>query len=92
MIPPTELYNEGWLLRVALDWFSTDGPSDSQFSFSPGRLGIPKADLLLAFSLGLVATRRLRDSPTLTARSGIFRCPRARDRRLCRRLMQPSLW
>ena len=36
MMPPTELYNEGWLLRVALDWFSTDGPSDSQFSFSPG--------------------------------------------------------
>ena len=34
-MPPTELYNEGWLLRVALDWFSTDGPSDSQFSLSP---------------------------------------------------------
>ena len=36
VMPPTELYNEGWLLRVALDWFSTDGPSDSQFSLSPG--------------------------------------------------------
>ena len=35
-MPPTELYNEGWLLRLALDWFSTDGPSDSHFSFSPG--------------------------------------------------------
>ena len=34
-MPPTELYNKGWLLRVALDWFSTDGPSDSQFSLSP---------------------------------------------------------
>ena len=48
MIPPTELYNEGWLLRVALDWFSTDGPSDSQFFLSPraawyseGRLASP---------------------------------------------------
>ena len=36
VMPPTELYNEGWLLRVALDWFSMDGPSDSPFSFSPG--------------------------------------------------------
>ena len=36
VMPPTELYNEGWLLRVALDWFSTDGPSESQFSLSPG--------------------------------------------------------
>lgn len=36
VMPPTELYNEGWLLRIALDWFSTDGPSDSQFSLSPG--------------------------------------------------------
>ena len=48
VIPPTELYNEGWLLRVALDWFSTDGPSDSQFFLSPraawyseGRLASP---------------------------------------------------
>ena len=36
VMPPTELYNDGWLLRVALDWFSTDGPSDSQFSLTPG--------------------------------------------------------
>ena len=36
VMPPTELYNEGWLLRIALDWFSTNGPSDSQFSFCPG--------------------------------------------------------
>ena len=36
VMPPTELYNEGWLLRIALDWFGTDGPSDSQFSFSSG--------------------------------------------------------
>lgn len=36
VMPPTELYNEGWLLRIALDWFGTDGASDSQFSFSSG--------------------------------------------------------
>lgn len=36
VMPPTELYNEGWLLRVALDWFSTDGASDSRLFFSPG--------------------------------------------------------
>ena len=22
VMPPTELYNEGWLLRLLLDWFS----------------------------------------------------------------------
>ena len=31
--PPTLLYNEGWLLRLIIDWFSTSGISDHPLSF-----------------------------------------------------------
>jgi len=36
VFPPTDLYNEGWLLRVILDWFSKQDPSDHELSFSGG--------------------------------------------------------
>ena len=49
VMPPTELYNEGWLLRVALDWFGTDGPSDSQFSFSSGAVWYSEGRLASRF-------------------------------------------
>lgn len=31
--PPTDLYNEGWLLRLTLDWYSTNRVSNSPFEF-----------------------------------------------------------
>ena len=34
--PPTDLYNEGWLLRVILDWFSKHDTADHELSFSDG--------------------------------------------------------
>jgi len=36
VFPPTDLYNEGWLLRIILDWFSKQDTSDHQLSFSDG--------------------------------------------------------
>ena len=33
VFPPTILYNEGWMLRLVLDWFSTLRESDYYFSF-----------------------------------------------------------
>lgn len=47
-MPPTELFNEGWLLRVVLDWYSHQQNLDSPFAFergakwySEGRLSSP---------------------------------------------------
>lgn len=28
VLPPTELYNEGWMLRLVLDWFDRNRTSD----------------------------------------------------------------
>jgi hypothetical protein len=33
VLPPTEVYNESWMLRLILDWFSRQPPSDHQLSF-----------------------------------------------------------
>ena len=33
VLPPTEVFNEGWMLRLILDWFSRQPPSDHQLSF-----------------------------------------------------------
>ncbi len=33
VLPPTEVYNEGWMLRLILDWFSRQPPSDHPLSF-----------------------------------------------------------
>ena len=33
IFPPTEIYNEGWLLRLVLNWFSKRGPIDHPLSF-----------------------------------------------------------
>jgi len=32
--PPTLLFNEGWLLRLVLDWFSVHAVSDHMLAFS----------------------------------------------------------
>lgn len=36
LFPATELYNEGWLLRIVLDWFATRGIARHPLTFSPG--------------------------------------------------------
>ena len=36
VLPPTEVYNEGWMLRLILDWFSKQPASDHQLSFEKG--------------------------------------------------------
>lgn len=36
VLPPTELYNEGWLLRLVLDWFDRDRTISHQLAFLPG--------------------------------------------------------
>jgi hypothetical protein len=36
VLPPTEVYNEGWMLRLILDWFSKQPPSTHQLSFEKG--------------------------------------------------------
>ena len=33
VLPPTEVYNEGWMLRLILDWFSRQPASAHQLSF-----------------------------------------------------------
>ncbi len=35
IFPPTELYNEGWMLRIILDWFSRQPSKSHPLSFSP---------------------------------------------------------
>ena len=35
VFPPTELYNEGWMLRIILDWFSRQLSKSHPLSFSP---------------------------------------------------------
>jgi hypothetical protein len=36
VLPPTEVYNEGWMLRLILDWFSRQPASNRQLSFETG--------------------------------------------------------
>ncbi len=36
VLPPTELYNEGWLLRLVLDWFDRNRTFSHQLSFLAG--------------------------------------------------------
>lgn len=36
VFPPTDLYNEGWMLRIVVDWFSKQDPSNHELSFSEG--------------------------------------------------------
>jgi hypothetical protein len=36
VLPPTEVYNEGWMLRLILDWFSRQPASNHQLAFEEG--------------------------------------------------------
>ena len=35
-IRPTEVFNEGWMLRLTLDWMATEGQPDHPLSFGEG--------------------------------------------------------
>ena len=43
VFPPTDLYNEGWFLRLVLDWFSRQKPCDHELSFSQGCIWFSEA-------------------------------------------------
>ena len=47
--PPTTLYNEGWLLRFVVDWFSTSGITDHPLSFPKDGHWFSEARLPSAF-------------------------------------------
>lgn len=47
--PPTELYNEGWLLRIILDWFSKQRLDDHPLAFSESARWFSEALLPSAF-------------------------------------------
>ena len=36
VLPPTELYNEGWMLRLVLDWFDRHRTLSHELTFLPG--------------------------------------------------------
>jgi hypothetical protein len=47
--PPTTLHNEGWLLRLIIDWFSTSGITDHPLSIPKGGHWYSEARLTSAF-------------------------------------------
>jgi hypothetical protein len=47
--PPTLLYNEGWLLRLVIDWFSADDVPDHRLTFLKGSRWYSEALLPSAF-------------------------------------------
>lgn len=49
VLPPTLLYNEGWLLRVVVDWFSTRNVADHPLTFSRDARWFSEALLPSAF-------------------------------------------
>ncbi len=49
LFPPTDLYNEGWLLRLVLDWFSMHDVSGQPLTFSASARWFSEALLPSAF-------------------------------------------
>jgi hypothetical protein len=49
VMPPTELYNEGWMLRLVLDWFDQNRSVDHELAFLPGARWYSEALLAPAF-------------------------------------------
>lgn len=49
LIPPTELYNEGWLLRLILDWFSRNSIDNHPLNFNTDAIWYSEALLPSAF-------------------------------------------
>jgi hypothetical protein len=49
VLPPTELYCEGWLLRIILDWYSTHHMNGDALDFAEGARWFSEARLPSAF-------------------------------------------
>jgi hypothetical protein len=49
--PPTILYNEGWLLRLVLDWFAEQAAPRHPLQFAPGASWYSEARLPPAFAM-----------------------------------------
>src|SRR5688572_11739872 len=49
LFPPTQLYNEGWLLRLILDWYATHPGTNSPLMFSAQARWFSEALLPSAF-------------------------------------------
>lgn len=47
--PPTLLFEEGWMLRLVLQWFSVTGTQGGPFSFAPGAKWYSEGRLASAF-------------------------------------------
>ena len=63
VFPATTLYNEGWLLRLVLDWFSLQPPSAYPLSFYPGATWFSEGLLPTRFS-SEASDRRLAEGST----------------------------
>ena len=63
VLPPTELYSEGWLLRLVIDWHAGGGRSGTPLDFSEGARWFSEALLPSAFK------PRFRRDPLGEARS-----------------------
>lgn len=50
VLPPTALYNEGWMLRLVLNWFAHQPPGSHPLSFSRGARWFSEALLPTQFS------------------------------------------
>ena len=48
-LPPTQLYNEGWLLRMVLDWFDRNRSSNHKLDFFPDSIWYSEALLTSQF-------------------------------------------
>jgi len=48
-LPPTQLYNEGWLLRLVLDWFDRNRRSSHELTFFPESIWYSEALLASQF-------------------------------------------
>ncbi len=49
LLQPTQLFNEGWMLRLVLDWFSRQPADSHPLSFGPGARWFSEALLPLPF-------------------------------------------
>lgn len=67
--PPTELYNEGWMLRLVLDWLSRHHGIDHDLSFAPSDKWYSEALLPSAF---LARTRGDRLAESWTHADGVI--------------------
>ena len=64
VLPPTELYNEGWMLRLVLDWFDRNRQAEQhELGFEPGATWYSEA-LLPSRFLPLVRGDSLAESFT----------------------------